>query len=432
MIATARGAAPVRRGDRGRGCAHPGGAGRRGRRGAAARRRRRARRDTSSGSPQLSAGSASTVSHRKPMLERAVDHVGQRRFVDAAAHDGDVTRHLVQVDVGRGGHSRTLPNSHHYAAFSIATPPFRRYAAFSTLRSRPDAPGPRALDRDREPGGRARSGPGPPPPRARRARRRRSATCEIVLSADAADLVALARDAFGRGRAVVACGGDGTVCMLAGVAADEGGVLGIVPLGSGQRLRPPARHPPRRSRSPPSTSSAPARCSPADLGRADTADGASTWFTTVANTGFDAVANALGQRRHLDERHAAVRARHVAHARDVPADAGARHRRRRPSSRATRGWSRSGNTRTYAERHDDHARRRACTTACSTCASSAGVARRVPAHVPEGVQWHATSSTPRCSRGAGRSVVVEAPEPRTRGRALGERRARGPAAGSRS
>ena len=31
---------------------------------------------------------------------------------------------------------------------------------------------------------------------------------------------------------------------------------------------------------------------PADLGRVHTADGATTWFTTVANTGFDAVANA--------------------------------------------------------------------------------------------------------------------------------------------
>jgi diacylglycerol kinase (ATP) len=30
----------------------------------------------------------------------------------------------------------------------------------------------------------------------------------------------------------------------------------------------------------------------ADLGRAHTADGRTTWFTTVANTGFDAVANA--------------------------------------------------------------------------------------------------------------------------------------------
>src|SRR4029079_10763358 len=68
---------------------------------------------------------------------------------------------------------------------------------------------------------------------------------EIVLSAAAADLAARARDAFGRGRAVAACGGDGTVCMLAGVAADEGGVLGIVPLGAGNDLPRSLRDPPR-------------------------------------------------------------------------------------------------------------------------------------------------------------------------------------------
>jgi len=49
---------------------------------------------------------------------------------------------------------------------------------------------------------------------------------EIMLSADAADLVALARSAFGRGRAVAACGGDGTVCALAGV--DERSLADVV------------------------------------------------------------------------------------------------------------------------------------------------------------------------------------------------------------
>jgi diacylglycerol kinase (ATP) len=113
---------------------------------------------------------------------------------------------------------------------------------------------------------------------------------EIVLSADAADLVALARGAFARGRGVVACGGDGTVCALGGVAADEGGVLGIVPLGSGNDFArqldlPRGDHPAAidvlRT----------GRVHRADLGRAHTADGAVTWFTTVANTGFDAAAN---------------------------------------------------------------------------------------------------------------------------------------------
>ena len=114
---------------------------------------------------------------------------------------------------------------------------------------------------------------------------------EIVLSADAADLVALARSAFGRGRAVAACGGDGTVCALAGVAADEGGVLGLVPLGSGNDF---ARQLdiPRGDLLAAIDVLRTGRVVDADLGRAHTADGAATWFTTVANTGFDAVANA--------------------------------------------------------------------------------------------------------------------------------------------
>jgi diacylglycerol kinase (ATP) len=114
---------------------------------------------------------------------------------------------------------------------------------------------------------------------------------EIMLSADAPDLVAQARSAFARGRAVAACGGDGTVCALAGVAADEGGVLGIVPLGSGNDF---ARQLdiPRGDHVAAIEVLRTGRVVDADLGRAHTADGAVTWFTTVANTGFDAVANA--------------------------------------------------------------------------------------------------------------------------------------------
>ncbi len=113
---------------------------------------------------------------------------------------------------------------------------------------------------------------------------------EIVLSANAADLVHQAHDAFGRGRAVVACGGDGTVCMLAGVAADAEGVLGILPLGSGNDF---ARQLdlPRGDVAAALDVLRTGHVVPADLGRAHTADGTSTWFTTVANTGFDAVAN---------------------------------------------------------------------------------------------------------------------------------------------
>jgi len=114
---------------------------------------------------------------------------------------------------------------------------------------------------------------------------------EVVVTASADDLEARARDAFARGRGVVACGGDGTVCALAGVAAEAEGVLALVPVGSGNDF---ARHLgiPRDD-----VDDAVALLAGAgdvtrvDLGRATTADGATRWFTTVANTGFDAEAN---------------------------------------------------------------------------------------------------------------------------------------------
>jgi diacylglycerol kinase (ATP) len=113
---------------------------------------------------------------------------------------------------------------------------------------------------------------------------------EIVLSADPADLLAQARDAFARDRGVLACGGDGTVAMLAGLAADEGGVLGLVPLGSGNDFARQLGVP----RDDPTAAIDVVRTGhlvAVDLGRAHTDDGATTWFTTVANTGFDAAAN---------------------------------------------------------------------------------------------------------------------------------------------
>ena len=118
---------------------------------------------------------------------------------------------------------------------------------------------------------------------------------EIVLSADAADLVTRARDAFDRGRGVVACGGDGTVCALAGVAADHDGVLAIVPLGSGNDF---ARQLdiPRDDYRVAIDLLRTGHVVDADLGRVHTDDGATTWFTTVANTGFDAAANEWANR----------------------------------------------------------------------------------------------------------------------------------------
>jgi diacylglycerol kinase (ATP) len=89
---------------------------------------------------------------------------------------------------------------------------------------------------------------------------------------------------------VVACGGDGTVCALAGVAADHRGVLGIVPAGSGNDF---ARQLdiPRDDLAAAVALLRTGHVVAADLGRVRTADGSVDWFTTVANTGFDAAAN---------------------------------------------------------------------------------------------------------------------------------------------
>src|SRR5438445_12915743 len=70
---------------------------------------------------------------------------------------------------------------------------------------------------------------------------------EVVVSASASDAELLARAAAAAGRDLIAAGGDGTVGLLAGVAADTGCRLAIVPTGSGndfaatlgyQRARP--------------------------------------------------------------------------------------------------------------------------------------------------------------------------------------------------
>jgi len=112
----------------------------------------------------------------------------------------------------------------------------------------------------------------------------------IEMSADLVDAMRIARAAFDDGRGVVACGGDGTVSALAGVAADCDGVLAIVPAGSGndfaRQLGVPRDDP---------VAAAALLCSGTvgafDLGRVEAGDGARAWFTTVAKAGFDAEAN---------------------------------------------------------------------------------------------------------------------------------------------
>jgi diacylglycerol kinase (ATP) len=113
---------------------------------------------------------------------------------------------------------------------------------------------------------------------------------QIRVSADLADAITVATAALDDGRGVVACGGDGTVCSLAGLAAERDGVLAIVPSGSGNDL---ARHlaVPRRDASAAAELLTTGLVTRVDLGRADAEDGSTAWFTTVANAGFDAEAN---------------------------------------------------------------------------------------------------------------------------------------------
>jgi diacylglycerol kinase (ATP) len=112
----------------------------------------------------------------------------------------------------------------------------------------------------------------------------------VHVSADVTDLRAIVQGALDAGRGVVACGGDGTVSVAAGLVAEADGVLGVLPAGSGNDL---ARHLglPRGDLAAAVAVLERGVVTCVDLGRAETADGAAAWFTTVANTGFDAEAN---------------------------------------------------------------------------------------------------------------------------------------------
>ncbi len=108
---------------------------------------------------------------------------------------------------------------------------------------------------------------------------------DLRLSASPAEPPALAREAMARGRAVVACGGDGLVGELAAVVAEGDGVMGIIPAGAGNDF---ARHlglDPRR----PLEALAVLELGlegEVDMGRVN-----GRLFCCVAGTGFDAEAN---------------------------------------------------------------------------------------------------------------------------------------------
>jgi len=113
---------------------------------------------------------------------------------------------------------------------------------------------------------------------------------EVVVASSLDDARRHAARAFLADRTVVACGGDGLVAELAGLAAEHPGVLGIVPTGAGNDF---ARHLGYDHRRPLDAVGALAEGHVAvvDLAKASTGDGATRWFTSVANTGFDAEAN---------------------------------------------------------------------------------------------------------------------------------------------
>ncbi|MGO9876044.1 MAG: diacylglycerol/lipid kinase family protein [Acidimicrobiia bacterium] len=109
------------------------------------------------------------------------------------------------------------------------------------------------------------------------------AKVHVSLSPD--DPVRLARDAAGQGHDLVACGGDGIAAALAGVAADTGRALAVVPTGAGNDFARGLGYDPKR----------PLDAFEAlehghdrviDLGRVN-----GRWYTCVTASGFDAEAN---------------------------------------------------------------------------------------------------------------------------------------------
>jgi diacylglycerol kinase (ATP) len=113
---------------------------------------------------------------------------------------------------------------------------------------------------------------------------------DVHVAADVDDGATVARATFEQGAGVVACGGDGTVALLAGIGAEASGTIAVVPTGAGndfaRHLGIDQRHPLRAL-----DLLTDGRIASVDLMRASVEDGATAWCTTVANTGFDADAN---------------------------------------------------------------------------------------------------------------------------------------------
>ena len=112
----------------------------------------------------------------------------------------------------------------------------------------------------------------------------------VRITADADEGRAVATAAFGAGHGVVACGGDGTVRVLAEVAAGCDGLLALVPFGSGNDFARALGLDPKDPTGALDllTHGTETRV---DLARATTADGRPFVVTTVANSGLDGEVN---------------------------------------------------------------------------------------------------------------------------------------------
>ena len=120
-------------------------------------------------------------------------------------------------------------------------------------------------------------------PRLHAALREIDVDVEVSDTPDAPERIA--RSATAEGRGIVACGGDGLVAKLAGIAAETDSLLAVVPTGAGNDFaRALGLHPRRPLDAVPVVRTGRERT--VDLGRSG-----EQWFASVANTGFDAEAN---------------------------------------------------------------------------------------------------------------------------------------------
>ena len=107
----------------------------------------------------------------------------------------------------------------------------------------------------------------------------------VQVSPTGDDPVRLAREAADQGHDLVACGGDGLVAAVAGVAADTGRTLAVIPTGAGNDFARNVGYEPKRPLDAFSVLEH-GHDRVIDLGRVN-----GRWYTCVTASGFDAEAN---------------------------------------------------------------------------------------------------------------------------------------------